>query len=133
MSRIVAGGVTLILMALTACAERPAEIGVDVFSADTLPARVSVVVAGTLEIGLRAERMHAGPGRTIVLETPVTLVIQRGEGFATVTSFDSTQRIVVQPAGTPPDSADVVGATGVAVTFSRVGDEPRVSLKVEKP
>ena len=132
--RCIRNAAVLSLLTLSACdGSGGDEVGVDVFSADTAPARLGIVVSGTLEIGLRADQMYTAPDRSIVLQTPATLVIQRGEGAATVSSLDTLRRIVVQPTGIALDSADVLGVTGIAVTFTRKKSERRVTLAVDRP
>ncbi len=103
------------------------------FSADTSAARIMVDVSGSLEVGLRADRILTTRQKQLVLETPASLVFQRGAGDIIVRSIDTTQRIVVEPMGTPPDSAESAGVTGIVVTATRVAGEHQVKLKVEKP
>jgi hypothetical protein len=123
-----------IVLGVCACSELPEpEVGVDVFAADTATATFTVVIAGPLEVGLRADRMYTARDRNIVLETPATLVFQRGEGTATVSSGDTTQRLVVQPTGIPLDSAERMGVTGTRVSATRVAGRRQVALKVEQP
>lgn len=121
-------------IAVCACSDGPEpEIGVDVFAADTAPATFTIVIAGPLEVGLRADRMYTLRDRNIVLETPATLVFQRGDGTATVSSGDTTQRIVVQPMGMPLDSAERMGVTGTQISATRVAGRRQLVLKVERP
>lgn len=122
------------LVLLCGCADVPAtDPGVDVFSADTAAVRISVVASGSLAIGLRADRMYTTPERSIVLETPASLLFQRGEGTAFVSSLDTTQRIVVQPLGVPLDSAEQLGVTGTAIAVVRRAGHSRLTLTVQKP
>jgi hypothetical protein len=124
----------LTAIVLTACERpRPHELGVEVFSTDTVPAQFMVSVTGNLEIGLRSESFSMRPDKSLVLMTPASLVIQKGEGTATLTSFTDAQRIAVKPIGTPPDSADILSVVGTVVKLVRVGEEQRVKLSLEKP
>lgn len=119
---------------LCACADMSAtESGVDVFSADTTAVRISVAASGSLAIGLRADRMYATPGRTLVLETPASLLFQRGEGTAFISTLDTAQRIVVLPLGAPLDSAEDAGVTGTAIAVARRAGDSRLTLTVQKP
>jgi hypothetical protein len=121
---------------LTLCActpERPPEFGVDVFSTDTIPAKISMTLTGTLQMGLRADQFYTTPTKALILETPASLIIQRGAGAAIIASLDTSQRIAVQPIGASPDSADALGAVGTVVRLTRVGEERRVKLEVERP
>ena len=109
------------------------ERGVDVFSADTVAAKIRMTVSGSLEVGLRSDRMYTTRDRHIVLETPASLVFQRGAGTVVVWSMDTTQRIVVQPIGLPLDSLDQAGVTGTTIAATRVAADAPVSLKVQRP
>lgn len=117
---------------LTACTAREREFGVDVFSADTIPARVYMNLSGSLQLGLRADNFFTS-GDSLVLLTPVSLIVQRGEGSAEVFSLDSNQVLAMQPMGVSPDSADKVGVTGRRLKLSRVGEARSVTLEVVKP
>ena len=120
-------------MLLAACSKkRSADIGVDVFSVDTMPRRIYVHATGTLEIGLRADQIYSS-AKSLTLGTPATLIIHKGAGTARILSVDSTQRIAVQPLGVPPDSAEKVGVTGRVVRLTRVGEERQLKLEVERP
>lgn len=112
-----------------ACSEPRAEQGVDVFSADTLPVRFTVSMTGDLAVSLRFGSVAMRPDRSLILETPGSLVIRKGAGTATVTSLDSTRRLALQPLGTPPDSVDVVGVVGSKVRMTRDGRQ-HVTLEV---
>jgi hypothetical protein len=116
----------------SACAEKR-ELGVDVFSDDTLPARFTVAMTGTLVLGLRSQNFYMRPDKTLVLITPGSLVIQEGSGSATIASLDSSRRIAVEPIGTSPDSSDIVAVVGHSIRIERVGKESRVKLSLEKP
>lgn len=117
-----------------ACSDVPEpEIGLDVFAADTATATFTIVITGPLEVGLRADRMYTRRDRNVVLETPATLVFQRGEGTATVSSGDTAQRIVVQPTGMPLDSAERMGVAGTRISATRIAGRRQLVLKVERP
>jgi hypothetical protein len=122
----------LLLLAATACAEKR-ELGVDVFSEDTLPARFTVGLTGTLVMGLRSQSFYVRPDKSLVLITPGSLVIQEGAGSATIASLDASRRIAVEPIGTSPDSSDALAKVGHAIRLERVGKENRVRLAVERP
>lgn len=113
----------------TACSEPRAEVGVDVFSSDTIPAQFVVDLKGsTLEIALRSNNFYMQRDKSLVLETPGSLIIRHGSGTAMITTLDTTHSIAVQPIGTSPDSADVVGVVGRRIQMTRVGEERRVKL-----
>src|SRR5262249_9577338 len=79
-----------------ACFDRPAEFGVSVFSADTVPVNFEMTVTGGLVIGLRARTFRPRADKTLLLTTPAQLIIQNGEGTATITSV-SGGLLVAQP------------------------------------
>ena len=107
---------------LAACSEPRAEVGVDVFSSDTIPARFVVDLKGsTLVIALRSNNFYMRPDKSLVLETPGSLIIREGSGAALITTFDTTHRVAVQPIGTSPDSADIVGVVGRQIRMQRGG------------
>jgi len=114
----------------TACRDAHPEVGVDVFSNDTVPARFIVTVTGTLAIALRSNNFFMRPDKSLVLETPGSLLIQSGAGTATIATLDSTHRIAVQPTGTNPDSSDAVAVVGHEIRMTRVGEERRVKLQL---
>src|SRR3954462_9439668 len=87
-------------LVVAACSQPNKELGVDVFSSDTMPARFLVTVTGTLAIALRSNNFYMRKDKTLVLETPASLLIQKGEGTATIDALDSTRRMAVQPTGT---------------------------------
>ena len=124
----------LALTLLVACTPEPPrrEFGVDVFSNDTIPAKFIVSLSGNLSLAIRSNSLYMQRDKSLVIETPASLIVQSGSGMGRITSYDSTQRIAVSPMGTPPDSTDnaVVGRT---VTLTRVGDEHRVTIALEKP
>ncbi|HJQ19202.1 MAG TPA: hypothetical protein VJ867_02565 [Gemmatimonadaceae bacterium] len=125
--------VVLISLAVlaTACNQPKQEVGVDVFSTDTLPARFVVNVTGTLAIGLRANNFYMRKDKSLVLETPASLIIQKGAGTATISTLDSMRRVAVQPTGVPPDSADMLGVIGRSVEMLHATEqEKRVRLKL---
>lgn len=122
----------LLFLAGSACAERR-ELGVDVFSDDTMPARFTVAMTGSLVLGLRSQNFYMRPDKTLVLITPGSLVIQEGSGSATIASMDSSRRLAVAPMGTSPDSSDSVAVIGHSIRLERVAKENRVRLAVARP
>jgi hypothetical protein len=126
------------LIALTAvltgaCFPDRREVGVDVFSNDTLPARFTMEVTGNLQMNLRMSRAIPRPDHTLIFETPGSMVVQNGAGTATITSIDSLRRIAVQPIGTPIDSTETMGVVGRVVKIERKGEEKRVKISVQRP
>jgi hypothetical protein len=122
------------LAAITAaaCSQPRRELGADVFSTDTVPARFVMTVTGSLAIALRSNNFYMRPDKSLVLETPATLLIQKGEGTATIEVLDSARRVAVQPTGTPLDSTDAVAIVGRSVLMTRVGEQRVVTLKLVK-
>ena len=116
----------------TACSEPRGEVGVDVFSSDTIPARFMVKLTGTLVIALRSNNFYMQPDKSLVLETPGSLIVKEGVGTATITTLDTLHRVAVQPIGTSPDSADVAGVVGRGILMTRAKDERRVTLQLLK-
>jgi hypothetical protein len=125
-------GLAVALLASPGCDSREAEFGVDVFSADTIPAPVYMNLSGTLQLGLRADNFFTRTD-SLVLMTPVSLVVQRGAGSALVFSLDTSQRLAMQPLGVPADSAERAGVVGRVLRITREGDERSVKLEVVKP
>ena len=125
--------VSLLLVALTGCQRRESEFGVDVFSTDTIPARIYMELTGTLQMGLRADNYYTTADKSLILLTPASLIVQKGAGTATIFSIDSTQVLAVQPMGVSPDSAERVGVTGRVVKVTRQGEEKTVALEVVRP
>ena len=125
----------LVLLATTACNRREQEFGVDVFSIDTLPAKIYMNVTGSLQMGLRADNYFTTSDQSLILLTPASLIVQKGEGSAEILSMDTTQVLAVQPMGpgVSPDSAEKVGVTGRVIRLTRMGDERSVRLEVVKP
>lgn len=119
-------------MLVAACTPREREFGVDVFSADTIPARVYMHLSGSLQMGLRADNFYT-KGDSLVLLTPVSLIVQKGEGSAEVFSLDTTQVLVMQPLGVSPDSAEKVGVTGRRLKLTRVGEAKHLTFGVVTP
>lgn len=122
-----------LVLATTACSTERRELGVDVFSDDTLPTRFTVTLSGTLVMGLRSQSFYMRKDKSLVLITPGSLVIQEGEGTAIIETLDGSRRIAVDPIGTSPDSTDLVAVVGRVIKVQRVGKEKRVNLAVEKP
>src|SRR5215208_7399723 len=97
------------------CSEAHGEVGVDIFSTDTLPAQFVVTLTGSLVMGLRSNAFYMRPDKSLVLETPGALVVQKGEGTVTIQSFDSTRKIAVEPVNTPPDFSGRAAVTGTVI------------------
>ena len=123
----------LLLLLIAGCSPPPVkEVGVDVFSNDTVPTRFIVTLSGSLVMALRSNNFYMRPDKSLVLETPGSLIVQKGEGSATIASFDSTRKIAVEPIGTPPDSGDMAAVVGRVVRVTRVGEERRVKIQLER-
>jgi len=124
----------LIAVVLFACNAPgpPREYGVEIFAQDTVTARLTVSVTGTLQVNVRGENFSVLPDRSFSVGTPASLVIRGGVGTATVTSVDSTQKLAVVPAGTPPDSTDARTVSGTKLYISRMGYEG-ARLSVARP
>lgn len=116
----------------SACNERPPEFGVSVFASDTLPVVFTVSLTGPLVMGLRSQNFQMRPDKSLLMATPAELIIQSGDGTALITSL-SGGRLVVQPLGVNPDSADTSSAEGLAVKLLRTGEQRSVQLAIEKP
>ena len=114
-----------------ACFERPQEFGVSVFSADTMPVTFTLYVQGSLVMGLRSQGFKMRPDKSLIMITPAQLIVQKGEGSASIQSV-SGGRIVVQPLGVSPDSADTSSAEGLSIGLVRTGEHRSVKLTVEK-
>ena len=119
-------------VAVAACTRETREVGVDVFANDTIPVKFVVTLTGSLAMALRANNFYLRPDKSLVLETPASLIVRTGEGTAMVASFDSTKKIAIAPIGTAPDSADAA-VVGTVVKVTRVGEEKRVSVALERP
>ncbi len=115
-----------------ACEQRPPEFGVSVFAMDTLPVRFRLSVTGSLVLGVRSTSIQALPDRSLVILTPSELVIQRGEGTATITALRGDS-VAVQPLGVFGDSAELASVQGTVVRFARAAEERRVAVALEKP
>jgi hypothetical protein len=124
----------LALLLATACAvpAPPREYGVGIFAEDTVTARVSIAVTGTLQVTTTGESLTTGPDKTLTLGTPGSIVIKGGVGTATITSLDSGRRLAVVPTGLAEDSAEKATVMGTVVKLSRMGYEG-ARLRVEKP
>jgi hypothetical protein len=116
-----------------ACDNGPPEFGVSVFANDTLPVQFSMDVTGTLAMGIRAQGFEPGPNKTLYMTTPAQLLVQRGEGTATITALRGGS-LLVQPLGVNPDSGDTSSAQGMVVKLARPTPTQRsLKLTVEKP
>jgi hypothetical protein len=122
-----------LVLTLAACMrEAPREVGVDVFSNDTIPVKFVVTLSGSLAMALRANNFYLQPDKSLVMETPGSLIVRTGAGTALIKSYDSSRRIAVEPIGTPPDSTDAA-IVGTVVKVTRTADEQRVTLAKVKP
>jgi hypothetical protein len=126
----------LISAVLTAaCDPRPPEFGVSVFADDTLPVVFTVELTGSLLMGARSDNPQMRPDKSLLLTTPAQLVVQKGEGSATITALKGGT-MLVQPLGAKPDSAatssDTASASGTVVKLWRIGARRRVMLRVIK-
>src|SRR5437868_12644079 len=104
--------VCCLLIVLSACGSGDQrELGVNIFSTDTIPSRFVVSLTGSLVMGLRSSRVYMQHDKSLILETPGALVVQKGDGVATITAVDTLRPIAVSRIGAPLDSADaaVVG------------------------
>ena len=122
------------LILLGACTPDPPQtaFGVDVFSNDTVPAKFVVTLSGNLSMAVRSNNFYLRPDQSLVLETPGSLIVQKGMGSALIASFDTTQQIAVTPLGSSPDSTDNA-VVGKRVKVTRKADEKRVTIELEKP
>jgi len=122
------------MLLLAACTPEPAqpEFGVDVFANDTVPTKFVVTLSGNLSMAVRSNQLYMRPDQSLVLETPGSLIIQRGSGSAVIAAFDSTQQIAVMPLGTSPDSTDNA-VVGKRVKVTRTGEDKRVTIELDKP
>ena len=114
----------LLVLAGSACAEKR-ELGVDVFSEDTVPAKFTVALTGTLVLGLRSQNFYVRPDKSVVLNTPASLVIEEGAGSATIAS--PRRRDGCRSCRPWPEIA------GQQIRLERVAKENRVRLAVERP
>jgi alpha-D-ribose 1-methylphosphonate 5-triphosphate synthase subunit PhnL len=127
--------IVLVALILTGCSmsSRTEQLGVEVFAEDTIPVRFGVTMSGGIEMRVNAERAFQQADRSLVFETPATLLVSRGSGEAIVTVLDENQRIAVQPLGIPADSIERAAVVGRAVQITRLPDTPRLELAVAKP
>lgn len=123
----------LALLMLTACTSAPTRVGVEVFAEDTLPVLFTVTMLGPLEIGVEADRSWIQPDKSLLFQTPATLIVQAGEGSALISPVKGDQRIAVQPLGVSPDSAERAAVVGNAVKITRTTKDAPLTLEVEKP
>ena len=120
----------LISAVLTAaCDPSPPEFGVSVFADDTVPVSFTVELTGGLSMGVRATNPRMGPNKSLIFTTPTQLVVQKGEGSATIASLRGGT-ILVQPLGAKPDSGDTSSALGTVVELRRIGVQRSVMLRV---
>jgi hypothetical protein len=123
-------------LALAACS-RPnvgtPRYALDIFSEDTVPAHVTVVVSSpAMEVALNGAGFYTVNKVQPVVLTPATLWI-RGTGTATISAIDSIQSIAVVPAGTHPDSTESVVTVGRMFRLSRAEGQPTYKLEIARP
>jgi len=118
-----------------ACDPRPPEFGVSVFADDTLPVVFSVDLTGSLVMGVRSDNLQMRPDKSLLLTTPAQLVVQKGEGSATITALKGGA-ILVQRLVAKPDSGDMAfdtsSAPGTVVKLWRIGVQRSVTVRVMK-
>ena len=129
--------VLLLALSLLASCTRPPvaspRYALDIFSEDTLPAHVTVTVAGPLEVSLNGAGFYTlNKGTQPVVLTPASLVL-RGVGTATISAVDSMQMIAVVPAGTHPDSTERVTTIGRILRVTRADGQREYTLEVARP
>ena len=125
----------LAVLAVAACA-RPnvgaPRYAVDIFSEDTVPAHVTVVVSSpTMEVSLNGAGFYTVNRIQPVVLTPATLWV-RGTGTATISAIDSMQSIAVLPTGTHPDSTEAA-AVGRMFRVSRSEGQTSYKLEIARP
>lgn len=127
----------LVAFVLTACSTPPqaGQLGVDIFAVDTIPVRFTVTMSGTLQMRVSAEKSYMRPDKSVVFETPATLVVYKGAGTSLVSAVDTGQRLAVQPLGVSPDSIERMDAAVVAaaVQITHLKDAARLGIEVAKP
>jgi hypothetical protein len=126
----------MLLAVLGAACSMPSgeeQLGVEVFSEDTIPVRFSITMSGGIELRVDAERAFRQGESALVFETPAKLLVARGSGQSTIAALDEKRRLIVQPIGVPADSAERAAVVGSAVQLTRPRDEPRLGLLVAKP
>jgi len=86
-------------------------------------------------MGARSDNPQMRPDKSLLLTTPAQLVVQKGEGSATITALKGGT-MLVQPLGAKPDSGDTspdtASASGTVVKLWRIGARRRVMLRVIK-
>jgi hypothetical protein len=123
----------LLLLCATACSKPQPNIGIDVFANDTTPVKFVVTVTGTLEVALRSNAFYMRPDKSLVLETPGSLLYHKGDGMMTIQSFDSTTKIAVEPLNTAPEFSERAAIVGTVVSATVAPDDTRIVLKLERP
>ena len=125
---------SVLLVLLAACVPEPPrqEFGVDVFSNDTIPAKFIVSLGGNLSLAIRSNVLYMQRDSSLVIETPASLIVKAGSGTGTITAYDTTRRIAVTPMNGSPDSTDAA-VVGTVVKLTRIGDETRLRLTLERP
>jgi hypothetical protein len=122
-----------ILVAGCSLPSRQEQLGVEVFSVDTIPVHFSLTMSGGIELRVDAERAFRQGESSLVFETPARLYVARGSGQSTIAALERDRRLVVQPIGVSADSAERAAVVGSAVQITRPRDEPRLALEVSKP
>jgi hypothetical protein len=106
-----------------------------VFADDTLPVIFTVELTGSLVMGARSDNPQMRPDKSLVLTTPAQLVVQKGEGSATITALKGGA-VLVQPLGAKPDSGDMASVTssapGTVVKLWRIGLQRSMMVRVIK-
>jgi hypothetical protein len=105
----------------------PAEFGVHVSAAgnDSARAKFTVVVKGTLELGIRSTIVAMEPDSSLLLATPADLVVNKGMGSAVIVAADSGVELAIRPLD-PADSARAT-ARGHAIRLARVDSTRHVT------
>jgi hypothetical protein len=125
-----------LLAAVLAACSTPSgqdQLGVEVFSDDTVAVQFTVTINDALEMNVDAERSFVRPDKSIVFQTPAKLRVTKGTGASLISALDGAQRIAVQPMGVSADSAEHETVVGSVVKISRLADAPRLRLEVAKP
>jgi hypothetical protein len=84
---------------------------------DSARAKFTVVVKGTLELGIRSTIVAMEPDSSLLLATPADLVVNKGMGSAVIAAADSGVELTLRPLDRS-DSAQAT-ATGHAIRLAR--------------
>lgn len=122
-------GALLLAACLPDTPHPPAEFGVHVAAAgnDSARAKFTVVVKGSLELGIRSTIVAMEPDSSLLLATPADLVVNKGFGSAVIAAADSAVDLQI----TPLDHADSARATarGHAVRLTRADSARHVTVQ----